>query len=294
VAQSSGPIGTGTTAERQFSDVLWRDLFGQEPGVLADMNGSSYALTLPGSGDVVSVGSTTQASLALVAGFLHRIPQSSPDTITIPAASGSARTDIIALRYDPSYTGAPGPVRLFRIAGSGSSLPAYDASPGGIEEMPLFSITRSPGQALSLATTQKMYPRLAPTLDLPAGAPLPTNSPLGTRVYQGTSSWRRALDGTNNPVWISTSAAAAEEKHGGATVTSNSSGYFTITHNLGVVPTYASAISREAGAVDTQHFANAAPSGTQAVTATTATFRAYYNGALQVSQSFPIWWEVKA
>jgi hypothetical protein len=289
VAQSSGPIGTGTTAERQFSDVLWRDLFGQEPGVLADMNGSSYALTLPGSGDVVSVGSTTQASLAMVAGFLHRIPQSSPDTITIPAASGSARTDIIALRYDPAYTGAPGPVRLFRIAGSGSSLPAYDSSPGGIEELPLWSITRSPGQALSLATVGRMYPRLAPTLDLPAGAPLPTNSPLGTRVYQGTSSWRRALDGTNNPVWISTSAAAAEEKHGTANFVVGSGGVGTITHNLGVVPTYADIESREAGAVDTHRFA------VTSANATTMTATAYYNGAKQgPPKTIPVYWEVKA
>jgi hypothetical protein len=287
VAQSSGPIATGTTAERQFSDVLWRDLFGQEPGVLADMNGSSYALTLPGSGDIVSVGSTTQASLAQVAGFLHRIPQSSPDTITIPAASGSARTDIIALRYDPSYTGAPGPVRLYRIAGSGSSIPAYDSSPGGIEELPLWSITRSPGQALSLATTQRMYPRIAPALDLPTGAPLPTNSPLGTTVRQGSAFYRRALDNTNNPVWVST---VADEKHGAATVSPNGTGYFTVTHNLGVVPTYVNCISREAGAADTQHMA------ITAVTSTTFTARAYYNGAVQTSAggTMPIYWEVKA
>lgn len=287
MAQSSGPIAQGTTAERQFSDVLWRDLFGQEPGVLSDMNGSSYALTLPTSGDVVSVGSTSQNSIAQVAGFVHKIPQGSPESITIPAASGSARTDIIALRYDPAYTGSPGPVRLFRIAGSGSSLPAYDATPGGIEELPLWSITRSPSQALSAATVQRMYPRLAPTIDLPPGAPLPTNSPLGTRVYQGaTAGWRRALDNTNTAVWIA--LGSADEKHAAANVTTNGSGQFTITHNLGVVPTYVSAISREIGAVDTQHFA------IQSVTSTQFTAVAYYNGAKQLNQSFPVYWEVKA
>jgi hypothetical protein len=286
VAQTSGPISQGTTAERQFSDVLWRDLFGQEPGVLSDLDGTSYALTRPGTGDVVSVGSSTQNSLAVVAGFVHKIAQGSTEPITIPAASGSSRTDIIALRYDPAYTGALGPVRLYRIAGSGTSLPAYDAIPGGIEELPLWSITRAPGQTLAQATVQRMFPRLAPHIDLPAGAALPTNSPLGTRVFQGaTAGWRRALDNTNTPVWIA--LGSSDEKHGAASVTTNGTGQFTITHNLGVVPTFVDCISREVGAVDTQHFA------IQSVTATQFTAVAYYNGAKQLNQAFPIYWEVK-
>lgn len=199
--ESSGPISQGTTAERQFTDVQWRDLFGDEPGVLSDMDGTAYALNLGGGGDVVSVGSTTQASLARVAGFVHRIPQSSPQTITIPAASGSTRTDIIALRYDPAFTGLPGPVRLTRIAGSSASVPAYDASPPGVEDLPLWSITRAVGQALSLATVTRMFPRLSPLLDLPVGQPLPTSSPLGTVVRQGArTSVRQIVSGS--PAWV--------------------------------------------------------------------------------------------
>jgi hypothetical protein len=202
VAQTSGPISQGTTAERQFTDVLWRDRFGDEPGVLGDMNGTAYALALPSSSDVVSVGSATQTSLATVAGFVHKIPAASPETITIPAASGSSRMDIIALRYDPAYTGAPGPVRLVRIAGSGASLPSYDSSPPGIEELPLWSILRAPGQNLSQATVKRLFPRVAPSLEVAVGSPLPSSSPLGTIVRQGATTFRRALDASQVPSWL--------------------------------------------------------------------------------------------
>lgn len=201
MAESSGPISQGTTAERQFTDVLWRDRFGDKAGVLADYDGTSYALSLPGSGDVVSVGSTTQASIATVAGFVHRISQSATQTVTIPTASGSTRTDIIALRYDPAYTGLPGPVRLVRIAGSSSAVPAYDSSPPGSEELPLFSITRAVGQALNLATVTRMFPRISPSLELVAGSTLPLTAPLGTVLRQGTLTYRRQLNPTT-PAWV--------------------------------------------------------------------------------------------
>jgi hypothetical protein len=203
VAQSSGPISQGTTAERQFTDVLWRDLLGDEPGVLGDMDGTAYALTLPGSGDVVAVGSASQASLARVAGFAHRIAAGSTEPITVPVASGSTRTDIIALRYDPAYTGLPGPVRLVRIAGTTSAVPTYDATPPGIEELPLFSITRAVGQALNLATVNRMFPRLAPVLDLGTTSALPTSSPLGTIVTQGRNRFQRQLV-SGSPAWVQT------------------------------------------------------------------------------------------
>lgn len=201
MAQSSGPISQGTTAERQFTDVLWRARFGDEAGVIADIDGTAYALALPGSGDVVSVGSSTQASQATVAGFVHTIPSGTPEPITIPVASGSSRTDIIGLRYDPSYTGLPGPVRLFRTAGTTSSIPAYDASAPGVEDLPLWAITRAPGQALNLATVVRMFPRIAPLLEVATTSPLPTSSPLGTVVRQGVNLYRRQLNPTT-PAWV--------------------------------------------------------------------------------------------
>lgn len=203
MAQSSGPLATGSTADRQMTDALWRDLFGDQAGVIDDVNGTSYALALPSGSDIVSVGSATQTSLAKVAGFVHRISAGSTEPITIPAAVGSTRTDIIALRYDPSYTGQPGPVRLVRIAGSSSAIPAFDDSPPGIEELPLWAITRAPGQLLSAASTVRLFPRIAPSLDLATGAPLPTSVPLGTVLRQGSTTYRRVIGSGGTPVWQS-------------------------------------------------------------------------------------------
>lgn len=193
--QTSGPISQGTATERQFTDTMWRDLFGDEPGVLSDMDGTAYAVTLPSDSDVASIGSMTQASTAKVAGFVHRIPASSPDTLTIPAASGATRTDIISLRYDPNYSGLPGPVRLYRIVGTSSEIPSYDASPPGVEDLPLWAVTRIPGQSLSQATLQRLFPRIVPTLELPSTAALPASSPVAATIYQDRITWRRSASG---------------------------------------------------------------------------------------------------
>lgn len=196
MAQSSAPI-VGVN----LSDVNWRDLFGDEPGVVGDLDGSAYAVTLPPDSEVAQIGSATQPSLARVAGFSHRIPAGQPEGVTIPSASGSARTDLIVLRYDPAHTGAPGPVRLVRIPGTSTGLPVYDAAPPGVEDLPLWSVTRQPGQALSQATVRRVFPRVGPSLLLDAGAPLPLSSPLGTRLRQGGANYTRVSDGSGVPVW---------------------------------------------------------------------------------------------
>lgn len=196
MAQSSAPI-----VDVNLSDQDWRDLFGEEAGVIGDVNGTSYALTTATDSDVIQVGSPSQRSLARVAGFKHVIPPGEPESITVPAASGSARTDIIALRYDPSYSGLPGPVRVVLLSGSASGPATVDDSAPGIEELPLWAVTREPGQALSQAVKQQLFTRIAPSLDLPVGTALPASSPLGTTVYQGGTTYRRVLDGTSAPVW---------------------------------------------------------------------------------------------
>ena len=203
MAQSSGPISQGTSAERQFTDVLWRDLLGDEPGVLGDTNGTAYAFTPATDSNFASIGSSSIRSTARVAGFVHSIPTGQPESIEIPVASGSARTDVISLRYDPSYTGLPGPVRLYRIAGTSAAIPTYDdVPPGGVEDLPLYAVTRQPGQALNQATVVRMFPRIAPSLFLgDANSPLPTNSPLGTRLRRGGQHFLRMLDGSNTPIW---------------------------------------------------------------------------------------------
>lgn len=220
MTQTSGPLATGTLAERQFTDVLWRDLFGGEAGVVADYDGSAYAISLPVGSDVASVGSATQASLAQVAGFSHKIPQGEPESITVTPATGVTQTHIIALRYDPAYTGAPGPVRLVLIPGTSAALPSYDDASPGVEELPLWGVTRQPGQALSQATLQRLFPRLAPNLSLPEGVALPPSSPLGTVLQQGRRRYRREMGTAGVPVWtsdvMSVSAGAAGALAGAA------------------------------------------------------------------------------
>ena len=224
MAQESGPISQGTTAERQFTDVRWRDIFGDESGVIGDTDGTAYKYSLSTNSDVVSIGSSTIRSTARVAGFGHAIPVGSPEGITIPAASGSARTDIIALRYDPAFTGLPGPVRLTRIAGTSSSLPAYDAAPPGVEDLPLWSITRQPGQALSQATVKRMYTRIAPALDVAPTVPLPSSSPLGTEVRYVDQQWRRELDSNGVPVWRPLASSVVRSRFQIATATGTLAG----------------------------------------------------------------------
>lgn len=236
MAQTSGPIAQGTTAERQFSDVLWRDLFGDERGVISDYDGSAYRLTMPSdTNDVVSIGSSTQASLAIVAGFVHKIPAGSPEGITIPDASGLDRTDIIALRYDPGYVSAPGPVRVHRIAGSSNAIPAYDSAPPGVEDLPLWAVTRSPGQNLNAATIVRMFPYISRNLDWPSGAALPPLAPMGTVVRQGPHSYRRVLGTSSVPVW--SDLGGSVDRGYVANGVSDGSGYLTVSHTLGAVPT---------------------------------------------------------
>lgn len=201
MAQSSGPIAQGTDAERQMSDVLWRDLFGDEPGVVGDTNGTAYNLLLASDSNNATIGSSSIASISKVSGFAHRIPVGQPEVVTVPPAVGSARTDIISVRYDPAYSGAPGPLRLYRIEGTSSALPSYDADYPGVEDLPLWSITRQPGQALSQATVVKMAPRITPRLLIEPSAPLPLSSPFGTIVRRGADEYVRILDGNGVPVW---------------------------------------------------------------------------------------------
>jgi len=200
MAQRSGPVSQGTEEERQLSDVDWRDLFGDEPGVYGDLDGSAYRVTLPTNSDVVQVGSDSQPSLSRVGGFFHRINAGEAEGVEIPAATGTARTDIVAVRYDPTYTGTPGPCRLVRIAGTNVGLPAYDAAPPGVEDLPLWAVTRQPGQALSQATVRLLFSRIGPHFTVPDDAPLPPSAPMGSRAHWKGIDYLRLLSG-GSPVW---------------------------------------------------------------------------------------------
>lgn len=206
--ETSGPRVTGTDEERQFDDLMWRDMFGSEAGVVGDLDGTSYKLTLPSGSDIAAVGSTSQASVCVIGGFRHRINAGETQGVTIPPAVGAARTDIIAARLDlATFTGAPGPIKLVRIAGTSAGLPAYDSAPPGVEDLPLWSITRQPGQTLAQATVVRLFPRLVPSLDVPNAAPLPLSSPLGSIAWHNGLMYRRVLDASQVPAWETSSTS---------------------------------------------------------------------------------------
>lgn len=203
MTQESGPL-----AGQNFTDTTWRALFGGEPAIVGDAIGDAYTLTQPPSTDDVTLGSALRDSTSVVGGFVHRIPAGSAQALTIPASSNASfgRTDLIVVRYDPSYTTVPGPCRLYRIPGveGSSARPAYNASPPGLEDMPLYAITRKQGEALNQASVVDLRVRTGPSLVVPAGASVPASVPLGTRLYRDGTVYQRALVDLA-PAWVTIS-----------------------------------------------------------------------------------------
>ncbi|MCR1984500.1 hypothetical protein NSA53_19890 [Cellulosimicrobium cellulans] len=199
--QQSGPI-TGIN----FTDGLWRDLFGDEPAIVGDVNGTAYQITTPTSTDQVLIGSPSQDSIARVGGFAHKIPAGQTEPLTVPPSTDSSvgRTDLIVCRYDPTWGAQePGPVRLHRIPGveGSNARPAYDGGPPGIEDLAHYAITRKKGQALNQAAVVDLRSRTGPSLLLTKDADLPANVPLGTRVRRGRAEHMRMLDASGTPYW---------------------------------------------------------------------------------------------
>lgn len=142
---------------------MWRTIFAPLGDGILDARTDAtlgYVLTRPSTGNDVSVGSGT----SVVAGFGHRC--TGPEPLTIPSVTGTARTDVITVRYDPAFTipnpdtspGAPAtvsvPCRLFRVAGTpGAGNPALAVGPTGPQDFPLYRITRTAGAALNAAGT---------------------------------------------------------------------------------------------------------------------------------------------
>lgn len=199
--QQSGPItGLG------FTDDTWRDIFGAEPAIEGDVNGTAYQLTLPTGTDVAQLGSPSQDSKANVAGRSHKIPAGQTEGLTIPPSSNPAvgRTDLIVCRFDPAWqAAAPGPVRLFRVPGvEGSAVrPAYDGDTQGVEDLPLYAITRKKDQSLNQAAVVDLRTRTGPNLLLAKDDDLPGNVPLGTRAVRAGRQWIRELNQASTPTW---------------------------------------------------------------------------------------------
>lgn len=200
-AQLSGPLPGA-----KFTQGRWRQIFGAESAIIGDTDGSAFGLTLPPSTDVAEVGSATLESVALVGGMPLIIPAGETQSIEIPASTNPTigRTDIIAAQYNAgTFTTAPGPVRLVRIAGTEGSaaLPSYSAP----LTLPLWAVTRKQGQSLNAATSRDLRARAGWNYDLPNDGLLPKDAPLGSRAVRGGTVSRR--DGVGSSVeWVEESA----------------------------------------------------------------------------------------
>lgn len=199
--QEAGPL-----VGQNFTDAVWRAIFGGEPGIVGDTDGSAYGLTLPPASDSVEVGSASIESRSTVGGFGHAIPAGTTQSLEIPPSSNApiGRTDLIVVRLAPdTYTTAPGPVRLARIGGTEGSVtrPSYDGGPPGVEDMPLYAITRKQGQALTEATVVDLRVRTGPHLYIAPNALMPTNAPLGSTATRGSLDYSyEQVSGT--PTWV--------------------------------------------------------------------------------------------
>lgn len=224
--QESGPL-----LGEILTDELWRALFGAEPGIFGDTNGSAFNLTRPPASDTAEVGSASIDSTLGVGGFLLRIPAGTTQSLTIPASSNASigRTDLIVARLNPtSYTATPGPVRLFRVAGveGSASRPSFDDSPPGVEDFPLYAITRKQGQALTEATVVDLRIRTGPHLYVLPGVSLPQNVPLGSTADRDGITWSRELNSSGTSAWIQ-KVAARVVREGTAVRASNGEGFQT-------------------------------------------------------------------
>lgn len=200
--QQAGPL-----IGQNFTDATWRAILGGEPAIVGDTNGSAYNLTLPPASDSVELGSTSIQSTAVVGGFAHIVPAGTTQSLVIPPSTDASvgRTDLISVRLDPTtYTAAPGPVRLYRIPGTEGSAaaPSYDDGPPGVEDMPLYAITRKLGEALTQADVTDLRVRTGPhLLTEPGVTPFPS-LPLGSTATRDGIDWSRELDSGGSPVWV--------------------------------------------------------------------------------------------
>lgn len=204
MAQESGPL-----VGANFTDTQWRAIFGGEPGIVGDVDGTAFNLTLGAGTDDALLGSTTQDSVAVVGGFMHRIAEDSTQAVTIPPSTDvKGRTDIIAVRLDQgTYTTAPGPCRLVRIEGveGSTARPSMDEAPPGVEDFPLWAVTRkgngTTAEGLNQAAKVDLRRRTGPNLLVPAGEALPPDVPLGTRAQRDRSEFVRGLNSSGSAEW---------------------------------------------------------------------------------------------
>jgi hypothetical protein len=207
MAQTSGPRTNGTPVQRQFTDVLWGDLFGDGPGIVQDFDGSAYKLSLSSTSDTATVGSDTEDSISRVGGFNHTIPKSQPETLTIPPATGATQTAILGVKYDPASTGSPCSLVMYPSPGTPDGVPLRNSQPDGVVVLPLWSVTRQPAQVLSAATVTDLRRWTSSTV---YPTTLPSEAPLGTVALLSTQRTRVRQMGSAGPAWVDPTPTAVK------------------------------------------------------------------------------------
>lgn len=193
--QLSGPL-----TDQNFTDDQWQAIFGSNAGVIGDTDGTAYNITLPPATDTVEIGSATIDSRSVVGGYEHLIPAGTTQSLSIPASTNPTigRTDLIVARFNAAtFTTAPGPVRLVRIAGTEGSaaLPSHDTTLPSPVDLVLYAITRKQGQGLNQAIVVDRRPRAGWNYLIPPGGSLPQTAPLGATATRDGIRYRRDFDG---------------------------------------------------------------------------------------------------
>lgn len=213
-----------------FTDRGWRAAFAGRTGIVCDVDGSAFGLTLPAEGSTVEIGSPTVPSRLVVDGFGLEVPTATTQSLSVPASVGggtAGRTDLIVGRL----TTGPMNLRLHRIPGTEGSttLPSASFNPTGTRDLVLYRIRRREGEGLPQAIVTDLRPRIGLHHLVLPGAPLPANATLGDRATRDGIAWRLDFDGAT-PDWIQetwprvvlTSAAVREVNGAGYGIRSQS------------------------------------------------------------------------
>jgi hypothetical protein len=186
-----------------FTDRGWRAAFAGQTGVVCDSDGSAFNLTLPAEGATAELGSATQPSRLVVDGYGLEVPQGATQSLDIPASSGggtNGRTDLVVARLDlDTFTGDPGPVRLYRIEGTEGSTtrPSATYDPNGVRDLPLYAVRRREGESLNQAIVTDLRARIGRNHLIPAGQGLPAYASLGDTATRGGEVYRWDFAGSS-------------------------------------------------------------------------------------------------
>ncbi|WP_426566373.1 hypothetical protein ACPPVT_07455 [Angustibacter sp. McL0619] len=181
VASVSGP-------DANIDHVLWRTLFDDAGGiVLAD--GSASGLDINHSGDLRLTLSAVDDTATVGVGYYRyrgfELHVSPAHGLTLAAVTGSAKTYLIGVMYNPANESTDdGPLSLYAALDTAVTIP----SGGSFRKV--WGVTRQPSQVLSLAAKADYRQYVGPQLWAPPGV-RPSDAALGTRLHDGVNDWLR-------------------------------------------------------------------------------------------------------